>query len=93
MASKNVNKVLNKIYTQNKNFRPEMNPVSWNKAVTYVKAKDKRLAFNAAFKPLFEQCKKELRDEGCHESQVKVRAKQKAKALAKTQLAVTAATQ
>ena len=44
MASKNVRKVLRKIYSQSKTFHPRKNPVSWNKAVKYVKAKDKRLS-------------------------------------------------
>jgi hypothetical protein len=65
-----------------------MAPVSWNKAVKYIKAKDKRLTYNATFKPLFAQVKQEMREEGCHESVLKRRAKKKTKELIKNKLAL-----
>ena len=65
-----------------------MAPLSWNKAVKYIKAKDKRMTYNAIFKPLFAQVKQEMRDEGCHESVLKSRAKKKTKELIKNKLAL-----
>ncbi len=76
---------MKKIYEKNKNFHPTQAPVSWNKAVKYIKAKDVRLTFNARFRPLFAALKKEMREEGCHESIVKERAKEKAKAILKAE--------
>lgn len=84
-------KVLKKIYSQNKNFRPENNPVSWPKAVAYVQAKDKRLADRSVFMPLFEAIKDEMRAEGVHESVVQERAKKKAKEVIKAQRAIASA--
>lgn len=60
-----------------------MAPTSWNKAVTYIKNKDNRMAYNLMFKPLFESIKKEMREEGCHESVVHERAKEKTKKIIK----------
>lgn len=87
MASKNTKKVLRKIYSQNKNFKPQNNSVSWNNAVDYIKAKDKRLSYNSIFVPIFEEVKKELRAEGCHESVLKSRAKKKTKEIVKAHFA------
>lgn len=92
MASKNVKKVLRKIYQRSKSFHPTMAPVSWNKCVKYIKAKDKRTTYNATFKPLFAQVKQEMREEGTHESVLKRRAKAKTKELIKNKLALATVT-
>lgn len=65
-----------------------MNPVSWNRAVHLIKAKDKRLTYNAMFVPLYKSVKQEMREEGCHESVLKRRAKTKTKELIKNKLAL-----
>lgn len=46
------------------------------------------MTYNAMFKPLFEQIKKEMREEGCHESVLYKRAKAKVKEAIKTKLAL-----
>lgn len=91
--NKNTKKVLNKIYSQNKKFKPSNNPVSWNKAVKYIKAKDARLTYNLTFKPLYDTVKKEMRDEGTHKSVLKRRAKAKVKELIKAKFALATAAQ
>lgn len=88
MASKNLKKVLRIIEIQHKEFHPTMNPVSWNKAVKYIKAKDKRTQFNGLFRPLYAQLYKEMVEEGCVNKEAKRRAKAKAKEMVKAQLAV-----
>lgn len=79
MASKNVKKVLTKIYTQNANFHPTQNPVAWNKAVVYIKNKDTRMAYNNKFLPLYEA--------GRLQGLNKYEAKEQAKAILKAQSA------
>jgi hypothetical protein len=44
------------------------------------------------FKPLYAQVKQEMREEGCHESVLHKRAKEKTKELIKAKLAVAAIT-
>lgn len=66
--------------------------MSWNKAVAYIKLKDARLKYNLEFKPLFAKFKKELREEGTHESVVYKRAKKIVKELLKSKKAIAAIT-
>jgi hypothetical protein len=58
--TKNLKKIVRKIYLNAKEadvtkrtFNPNMYPVNWAGAIKALNLKDKRLAFNAIFKPLF----------------------------------------
>lgn len=72
-------------------MHPTQYPESWNKAVKYIQAKDKRLTFNAEFRPLFKAVKQEMREEGCHEKVLSSRAKAKVLEILKTKAALKTA--
>lgn len=105
--TKNLRKVIRKIYMNarepdisQRSFSPEVYPVNWNNAVRYVNAKDKRLSFNKIFKPLVvEIYQQDLKEyvAGGHKlttemkRTLKYNAKEKAKDITKTQIAIKAA--
>jgi hypothetical protein len=101
MATKNLKKLLNKIYTQNKNLKPQRYVANWPKAVKYVNAKGLRIQFNNIFKPLFQQLwaeELEIYKAGGHVISGQLRkemrgyVKYKAKKATKAELAAQAAT-
>ena len=107
MATKNLKKVVRKIYLNakekdksNQTFNPMDYPANWNNAIKYIQAKDRRMAFNNIFKPLFKKtfaADIKMYQAAGHKlsyglrKQIKENAKQKAKETTKTQLAVKAA--
>lgn len=102
MASRGTKKVLRKIFSKTNNLDPNKCVVSWNKAVKYIQAKDKRLAFNAIFKPAYAEMKaRDIKEylAGGHKltthlkKEIMEYAKEKAKAFAKAQIASKAAAQ
>lgn len=100
MSTKNLKKVLGKIYRNAKEkdvtkrtFDPAKYPRSWPAAIKYVTALDRRMQFNAIFRPAYAAIYQEMREEGCVKNEAKRRAKEKAKEFTKAQLAAKAAAQ
>lgn len=104
---KSLKKVILKIYknaketdTTKRTFRPEDYPQNWTRAVKTLDAQQKRLQFNAIFKPLYRQLLNEgIKDylsagykmTGTVRKTLKYNAKQKAKEITKAELASKAA--
>lgn len=55
MASKNLKKLMRKIYAKNKTLNPHDYPGNWPKAIKYVNAKGRSMQFNGLFRPLYKQ--------------------------------------
>ena len=60
MATRGLKKVIRKIYLNSnekdpikRTFNPYNYPKNWNNAIKYINAKDRRMAFNKIFRPLF----------------------------------------
>lgn len=99
MSTKNLKKVLCLISKNAKEkdpaertFDPAKYPQNWPAAIKYITAKDKRMAFNAIFRPVYAALYQEMREEGCVKNEAKRRAKAKAKEFTKAKLATQAAT-
>lgn len=109
MATRNLKKVIRKILlnsketdTTKRTFYPPDHRINWNKAIKYLNAKDRSLSFNAIFRPLFEEIYvtdiKEYLSLGhklnsALKKGIRQYAKEKAKELTKTQLALKAPAQ
>lgn len=105
MATKNLKKIIRKIYMnakakpEDRTFNPLNYPKNWGNAIKALKAKDYRLQFNAIFKPLYKQIYAEdikVYVDGGHKitsrlkKLMKDNAKEKAKEIAKAKIALAA---
>ena len=109
VATKNLKKVIRKVYLNAKEkdpskrtFHPLDYPTNWNNVIKYMEAKDKRMQFNALFrslfKPIYIEDLKVYTDAGhklspALKKEMKQYAKEKAKKIVKTQLAAKAPVQ
>jgi len=55
MATKNLKKLMRRIYNQDGTLSPKEYPTNFNRAIKYLNAKDKSVTFNTIFKPLYKQ--------------------------------------